>query len=253
MEHYALPVQVFGAGLVFARVGAFIMFVPGIGETQVPSQVRLAFALLLSLALYPVVHSQLPPIPVEFGGLVGQLFLEIAIGLALSALLRFFLGVMAVAGEVISLASTLSFSQTTNPLQAQPSVTIASFLSVLSLALVFSTDLHQLFIGAIVRSYTLFPPGRMAPINDLTALAVRTMGQTFALGVQLSAPVMVFSLVFHIAAGLVAKSMPQFQVFFIATPAVLLLTFALFALSLGLMGLVWLDRFRAFTAQIAIG
>jgi flagellar biosynthetic protein FliR len=47
--------------------------------------------------------------------------------------------------------------------------------------------------------------------------------------------------------------MPQFQVFFIATPAVLLLTFALFALSLGLIGLVWLDRFHAFTAQIAIG
>jgi len=253
MEHYALPVQVFGAGLVFARIGAFIMLVPGIGETGVPPLIRLSFALLLTLALYPVVQAQLPPVPADLAGLVGQLFIEIAIGLALSALLRFFLGALAVTGEVISLASTLSFSQTTNPLQAQPTVTIASFLSVLSLALVFSTDLHQLFIGAIVRSYTLFPPGRMAPINDLAGLAIRTMGQTFALGVQLSAPIMVFSLVFHVAAGLVAKSMPQFQVFFIATPAVLLLTFALFALSLGLMGLVWLDRFRAFTAQMAIG
>jgi flagellar biosynthetic protein FliR len=154
---------------------------------------------------------------------------------------------------VISLASTLSFSQTTNPLQAQPTVTIASFLSVISLALVFSTDLHQLFIGAIVRSYTLFPPGRLAPINDLAGLAIRTMGQTFALGVQLGAPVMVFSLIFHISAGLISKSMPQFQVFFIATPAVLLLTFGLFAVSIGVMGLVWLDRFRTFTAQMAIG
>jgi flagellar biosynthetic protein FliR len=253
MEHYALPVQVFGAGLVFARIGAFIMLLPGIGETGVPAQIRLSFALLLTLALYPVVQSQLPPVPADLGGLVGQMFLEIAIGLALSALLRFFMGALAVTGEVISLASTLSFSQTTNPQQAQPTVTIGSFLSVLSLALVFSTDLHQLFIGAIVRSYTLFPPGRVAPINDLVGLAIRTMGQTFALGVQLSAPILVFSLVFHVAAGLVAKSMPQFQVFFIATPAVLLLTFALFALSLGVIGLVWLDRFHTFTAQIAIG
>jgi len=158
MEHYALPVQVFGAGLVFARIGAFIMLVPGIGETAVPGQIRLSFALLLTLALYPVVQSELPPVPADLGGLVGQMFLEIAIGLALSALLRFFMGTLAVAGEVISLASTLSFSQTTNPQQAQPTVTIASFLSALSLALVFSTDLHQLFIGAIVRSYTLFPP-----------------------------------------------------------------------------------------------
>jgi flagellar biosynthetic protein FliR len=253
MEHYALPIEVYGAGLVFARIGAFIFLVPGIGETSVPSQIRLSFALLLTLALYPVVRGQLPPVPTDLSGLVGQMFIEIAIGLALASLLRFFMGALAVAGEVISLASTLSFSQTTNPQQAQPTVTIASFLSVLSLALVFSTDLHQLFIGAIVRSYTLFPPGRMAPINDLASLAIRIMGQTFALGIQLSAPILVFSLVFHVAAGLVAKSMPQFQVFFIATPAVLLLTFALFALSLGLIGLVWLDRFHAFTAQMAIG
>jgi flagellar biosynthetic protein FliR len=253
MEHYALPIQVFGAGLVFARIGAFVVLMPGVGETAVPTQVRLAFALLLSLTLYPVIHGLLPPVPLTLGELAGQMMIEIAIGLGLGALLRFFMGSLAVTGEVISLASTLSFSQTTNPQQAQPTATVGAFLSVLSLALVFSTDLHQLFIGAIVRSYTLFPPGRMAPVNDLVTLAIQTMGRTFALGIQLSAPVMVFSLVFHVAAGLVAKSMPQFQVFFIATPAVLLLTFALFALSLGLIGLVWLDRFRSFTAQLAIG
>jgi flagellar biosynthetic protein FliR len=253
MERYALPIQIFGAGLVFARIGAFVVLMPGVGETAVPTQVRLAFALLLSLTLYPVIHGLLPPVPITLGELAGQMMIEIAIGLGLGALLRFFMGSLAVTGEVISLASTLSFSQTTNPQQAQPTATVGAFLSVLSLALIFSTDLHQLFIGAIVRSYTLFPPGRMAPVNDLAALAIQTMGRTFSLGIQLSAPVMVFSLVFHVAAGLVAKSMPQFQVFFIATPAVLLLTFALFALSLGLIGLVWLDRFRSFTAQLAIG
>ena len=74
MEHYALPVQVYGAGLVFARVGAFVVLLPGVGEVVVPPTIRLAFAFLLTLALYPVVRAGLPPVPATLGGLAGQLF-----------------------------------------------------------------------------------------------------------------------------------------------------------------------------------
>jgi flagellar biosynthetic protein FliR len=253
MEHYALSVQVYGAGLVFARVGSFLMLMPGVGETSVPARIRLAFAFVLCLALYPVVRPFLPGVPDTLGGLAGQLFLEIAMGLGLGALLRLFLGTMAVAGEIISLQTTISFAQTTNPTGSQPTVVINSFLSLVALTLVFSTDLHQLFIGAIVRSYTLFPSGRDLPIRDMSTLAVQTMGRTFALGVQLSAPVIVFSLVFNIGAGLIARAMPQFQVFFVAAPLTLLLGLSVFALSLGLVGLVWIDRFRAFAAHLALG
>jgi flagellar biosynthetic protein FliR len=66
----------------------------------------------------------------------------------------------------------------------------------------------------------------------------------FALGIQLAAPVMVFSLVFNLATGLVGRAMPQFQIFFAAAPAQVLLGLSLFALSLGVMGTYWIDRYR---------
>ena len=246
MEHYALAAEVYGAGLVLARVGALVLLMPGIGETAVPARIRLAFALLLSMLLYPVARASLPSVPDTLAGLAGQIALEIAVGLAMGALLRMFLGALAVAGEIVSLQTTLSFSQTTNPLQAQPTASVGVFLALLGLALVFTTDIHQLFIGALARSYRLFPPGRPLRIEDFTTLAVRTFSGTFALGLQLAAPVMVFALVFNAALGLVARIMPQFQVFFAATPLTLLLGLSVFALSLGAVGLVWVDRFRAF-------
>jgi flagellar biosynthesis protein FliR len=250
VEHYALPVQVFGAGLVFARVGAFAVLLPGVGETAVPARIRLAFALVLSLLMYPVVRAGLPPVPDTVGALAGHIGLEIAVGLALGALLRMFLGALAVAGEIISLQTTLSFAQTTNPLQAQPTASVSAFLAILALTLVFTTDLHQMFIGAIAHSYRLFPPGRPLRIVDFATLATQTFGATFALGLQLSAPVMVFALVFNVALGLIARIMPQFQVFFAATPLTLLLGLSVFALSVGGMGLVWVDRFRAFAERL---
>ena len=251
MEHYALAAQVFGGGLVFARVGAFVLMLPGVGETAIPARIRLAFALALALVIYPVVRASLPPEPDTIAALAGHIGIEIAIGLGLGVLLRMFVGALAVTGEIVSLQTTLAFAQTTNPLQAQPTASVSAFLGLLGATLVFSTDLHQLFIGAIAHSYTLFPAGRALPVKDAGELAVRTVGGTFALGVQLAAPVIVFALTFNVALGLVARIMPQFQVFFAATPLSLLLGLSVFALSVGVIGLVWVDRFRAFVERLA--
>ena len=250
MEHYALPVQVYGVGLIFARVGALVMLLPGIGETTVPPRIRLAFAFLFSLVLYPVMAAKLPAIPLGVDGVVGQVVLEILIGIGIGALLRFFLSTLAVAGEVVSIQTTLSFAQTTNPLGSQPTATLATFLTLVGLTLIFATDLHHVFIGGVVGSYNVFPVGHSAPVRDFGELATRLMGQTFALGIQLAAPVIVFSLAFNVASGFIGRAMPQFQIFFIATPLTVLLGLSVFALSIGVFGLVWVGAFRDFAGRL---
>jgi flagellar biosynthetic protein FliR len=115
--------------------------------------------------------------------------------------------------------------------------------------LIMTTDLHHMFIAAIARSYTLFPVSRPLPVRDAATLAIQTFSGSFTLAIQLSAPILVFSLVFNIAAGLVGRAMPQFQIFFAATPLQVLLGLSLFALSLGTIGMVWLSRYRELLAN----
>jgi flagellar biosynthetic protein FliR len=246
VESYALPDEVWRAGLVFVRVSAIVMLLPGIGEAVVPPRIRLALAFVLSLALTPVVVQTLPPLPFTVGQMGAWVIREALIGLAIGALIRLLLGTLAVAGEVVSLQTTLSMSQTANPMQAQPGTTIATFLTLLGLVLVFASNTHHLFLAAIVESYRLFEPSEAVPVQDAASLAARTMGQSFALGLQLAAPVVVFSLIFNAATGLVGRVMPQFQVFFVATPLNVLLGLSVFALSLGGIGLVFIERYRAF-------
>jgi flagellar biosynthetic protein FliR len=222
------------------------MLLPGVGEQVVPPRTRLALALVLSLAFYPIVRGEGAATPPTAGDLGALAIVEIFVGLALGALLRTFLAALAVAGEAVSLQTTLSFAQTANPGQAQPTASLSAFLTLLGLTLIFATGLHHLFITAIVKSYTLFPIGRPIPLGDLAQLAIRSVADTFALGIQLAAPVIVFSLVFNIAAGFIGRVMPQFQIFFVATPLTVLLGLSLFALSLGVFGLVWTDRYRDF-------
>ena len=228
------------------RVGAVVMLMPGIGEAFVPPRIRLAFALMLSLVIMPIAQPMLPVIPATVGEMGGQVLKELLIGLMLAGFLRFMLGALSVAGEVASMQTTLAFAQTANPIQAQPGAALSSFLTLLGVTLVFATNLHHLFIAAIARSYSLFAPAKHVLLQDAAGVAVKAMGSSFALGIQLAAPVIVFSLVFNIAAGLVGRVMPQFQVFFAATPLALLLGLSVFTLGLGSGMLIWLERYQDF-------
>ena len=128
MEAYATADQVWAGGLIFARIGAVLMLIPGIGEAYVPPRVRLSLALLITLALWPVVRTTLPPLPESLASMVGWIIREAVVGLMIGLLLRMFMAALTTAGEIISLQTTLSFSQTANPMQAQPGTTIAAFL-----------------------------------------------------------------------------------------------------------------------------
>jgi flagellar biosynthetic protein FliR len=251
MSPFALPLEIYHVALIFLRVGALVMLLPAISDTAVPPRVRLGFALILSLVLGAVAEPYLPPMPQTVGEMGGQVFKELFIGLGLGALLNMMMSALAVAGEIMSIQTTLAFSQTANPHEAQPGASITSFLSVMAVALLFATNLDHLFIGAIARSYQLFPPMKPPQVNDAGLAAVRAMSAAFALGLQLSAPVVVFSIVFNIATGLIGRLMPQFQIFFAATPLAVLLGLSVLMLTVGMIGMVWLDKYQAYLAQFS--
>ncbi len=244
MESYATAQQVFAGGLIFARLGAIIMLIPGLGESFIPPRIRLSLALAMAFMLLPVVGGLVPALPTSLSGVAGAVIKETLIGLMIGAILRLFMTSLATAGEVISIQTTLSFAQTTNPSLGQPTPTLGTFLGILGIVLIMTTDLHHLFLSAIVKSYSLFPFTRDIQVADAGQLAVQTVGKSFSLGIQLAAPVIVFSLIFNIATGLIGRVMPQFQIFFVATPLMVLAGLSIFAMSLGVIGMVWLDRYH---------
>ena len=245
MEPYATSDQIWQGALIFSRIGAVLLMLPGVGESYVPPRIRLSFALVVSLALWPVIAGALPALPATVGGMAGWIIREVIVGLMIGGLLRSFLTALSTAGEIVALQTTLAFAQTTSPMQAQPGTTIGTFLMLLGTTLIFATNTHHLFLAGLVGSYALISPVAPVVTGDFASLAIRTLGDAFMLGVQLSAPLLVFALIFNLASGLVGRVMPQFQVFFAAAPLSILLGLSVFALSLGVVGTVFIDRYRA--------
>jgi flagellar biosynthesis protein FliR len=229
--------------LVFARVGAMVMLLPGFGESNIPVRVKLGIALLLTLIILPL-HRAAYQVDLTSMAALGVLLVhEIAIGIVLGATARVTLAALSVAGSVIAQQLGLGFVTAVDPTQGQQGVLIGNFLSILGMTLLFATDTHHLVIAALNESYKIFSPGQLMPSGDVAALATRAFATAFKIGMQLSAPFLVFGLVFNIGLGVLARLMPAMQVYFVGVPLSILAGFLIFALVLAGMMTTYLNYF----------
>jgi flagellar biosynthetic protein FliR len=226
--------------LVFARIGTMMMLLPGLGELSVPVRMRLTVALALAAVLLPLHRDAYQLDLRSYGPVLVMLGEELFIGAVLGMTARLTISALQVAGSVIAQQLGLGFVTAVDPTQGQQGVIVGNFLTMLGVTLIFATDLHHLVIAALNDSYVLFRPGEVPLIGDAAALTVRTIGSAFKVGIQLSAPFLVFGLLFNLGLGVLSRLMPQMQVFFVGMPLSILAGLLIFLLVVGAMMSIFL-------------
>ena len=247
-----LPVTIFSTMLIFARVGAMIMVLPGFGEPYVSPRVRLGIALALSIVLQPVLVATLPPIPDQPVSLLPLVAGEALIGIFIGGAARLLVTALHVAGIVISFQASLGFAQFFDPAQGAQGALLGSFLSIMGLVMIFMADLHHMMMYAISDSYVLFPAATVPPMEDFAKTAAGWVANSFLIGVQISAPFIAYALVLYIGMGLVNRLMPQMQVFFIVMPLQIMLAFVIMMMVLGASMMWFLDHFESGLAMFLV-
>jgi flagellar biosynthesis protein FliR len=238
-----LPALAAAFMLVFARIGAMVMLLPGLGESNIPMRIKLSAALLLTLIMLPLHRAAYHVDMTSMAGLLVLMLHEIIIGIVLGATARVTLSALQVAGSIIAQQMGLGFVSTVDPTQGQQGLLIGNFLTLLGITMLFATDSHYLVIAALDDSYKVFSPGEIMSSGDVASLATSAFTAAFRIGLQLSAPFLVFGLVFNIGLGVLARLMPQMQVYFVGVPLSILAGFLIFALVLTAMMGSYLDYF----------
>jgi len=135
-----LPALAASFMLIFARVGAMVMLLPGLGEVNVPVRVRLAVALLLTLLLTPLHRSAYQINMTSLTPMLVLMVHEIIIGVVLGATARVTVAALQVAGSVIAQQLGLGFVTAVDPTQGSQGVLIGNFLTILGVALLRSEE-----------------------------------------------------------------------------------------------------------------
>jgi flagellar biosynthesis protein FliR len=236
--------------LVFARVGTMVMLMPGLGERFVLNRAKLVIAVFLTLLLMPVARPILP-VPQDPALLIGVLTAEILVGGILGLSARLIMTALQTAGVIIANQIGLGFATAVDPAYGQQNPSIGNLLTILGVTLVLVMDLHHLAITAIHNSYAMLPPGQMPSVSDASQLGLQAVSKSFAVAVQLSAPFIAFGLLFNVGLGILARLMPQFQVFFLGAPASILIGMAILAAIVTVMMTVFLGELGTFLRQLS--
>ena len=236
-----LTSQVIGFALVFGRIGAAMVFLPGIGEQMIPVRSRLALGFVLSLALYPATPIQAVAVasPLE---LLPMLAIEITLGIWIGVVARILLSALQLAGYQVGIVSGLSNAFAPSIGSFEGSTLIATTLMLTGVALIFATDLHHVIISALLMSYEIFAPGLLMP-GDMAEQVVRAASHSFYIGVMISAPFFVMGLVLNAGLGLANRMMPTLPVFFVAAPLLVASGLFVLILSAPVMLKTWLADF----------
>ncbi len=249
MLQAVLTAELFTVLMVFARIGSAFVVLPTIGETFISPRTRLTFAILVALIVAPAVEPVVPALPPDLPTTIGLLFIEILVGLFIGTATRLLFSALAIAGSFYSFMSGLASALMFNPLMSDQGALLSVFLSLLGLLLIFATDTHHLLLRAVVESYVMFEPGVYPMIGDMADVVTRTVTDAFRIGFQLAAPIVVVALMFYVLLGLLARLMPQMQVFFIAMPLQILMGLFLLMITLSGMMMWFLEEYHGFLAQ----
>lgn len=239
-----LTAGVFAFILTFVRIGTAMMIMPGIGDSFTPQNIRLYIALGLALVLVPLVAPLVPsPIP---GGmaLVVLVVMEFVIGLFIGTMARILMMALDTAGMIISMQSGLGNAQLFNPAFSSQGSLVGAFLSVTGVMVLMAMNLHYLVLFGLVDSYHMFPVGTVPDTGGMAEMIARAVGVSFMVGVQIAAPFIVVAMVMYIGMGILARLMPQIQIFMVALPMQILVALVLLTIVLSGGLLFWATQFQ---------
>jgi len=205
--------------LILARMSGTMMIVPLLGSNLVPRQIKAGISIVLTLILFPIVaKTQTVPLPMEWIVWTIEIIREIILGLILGYSVKLIFVGVEFAGQIIGFQMGLGIANVFEA-QSQNQVSIISeFKSVIALMIFLSLNAHHYFLKGLRDSFTLVPLTDFLPHLPLIKRLIILVGNIFVISLKIGAPIIVTLLLTEIALGIIARVVPQMNVFIVALP-----------------------------------
>ena len=201
------------------RILGVIATAPIFNNRIIPNQVKLGFAILLTLVVMPT----LPPLPqFEIFSMSGLLILaeQLLIGLAIGFSMQLVFSAVDVAGQVIGMTMGLGFASFFDPNTQGQSTALTQFLMLLMMMVFLSLDGHLMIVSAVANSFVSMPIALNGP--GINPMKIVSWAETiFSTGLLLALPAVAALLLTNMALGILTRTAPQLNLFGIGFPITL--------------------------------
>ena len=207
------------------RIGAFVMVMPVVGGSFVPSRVRLLLALALTIVIAPVISIASTPEVLSVAGLV-TMTQEIAIGIVLGFLVQLVFDAIALGGQVIGMSMGLGFAVFLDKTRGVNVPVLGQLFLMLGMLVFLTMDGHLALIELLAKSFQTWPLGFNGFSTEVLEEVLAWTAQLFVFALKIALPAITSILVVNLAFGVMSRAEPTLNLFAVGFPVAMLLGFA---------------------------
>lgn len=205
----------------FVRILALVATAPVVGNSAVPTRVKIGVAGFIALVVAPTLGA-LPAVTVFSAQGVWIVVNQFLIGAALGFAMQLAFAAVEAAGDFIGLQMGLGFATFYDPQSSGTTPVMGSFLNAVAVLAFLAFNGHLQMFAALVESFRLLP----VSADLLHAPGWRMLAQAgaivFGMGLLLALPVVAALLIVNLALGILNRAAPQIGIFQVGFPVTML-------------------------------
>jgi len=203
---------------IFLRVGAIFMFLPIFNSRAIPTLFKLGFAMAVAFVLYPLMSGQVRPLFATIPELALAAACELLIGILIGLAVRTLFAGFQLAGQMAGYQMGMAIANVMDPATSAQVPILATFYNLIAILVFLSINAHHIMLRAMVDSFQLVPLFDFGFNQDIMPHIIRLAGNMFIVALKIGAPVIISLLLTSAALGLVARTIPQMNIFIVAMP-----------------------------------
>lgn len=204
---------------VLVRYSVLFAVMPFIGDKMIYGPVKLVFALIVSIAMFPalVSHHYINPKDAlnwgsEASTIVSTIGLEVLFALALGFTARLIFDAIAFGGNLVGNFMGFASANVYDPHQETQTQVVGEFQMSLAMLIFLALDGHHLLMRASLDSYRIVPMGSAGFTQIFAQRLTEMTANVLKFAVQIAAPVGLAIFSVNVAFGMISRAMPQVNI-----------------------------------------
>jgi len=237
--------------LILMRMAGIFLTTPIFASRNIPVMVKASWILLISFLIFPVVDfnpETLPPpgLPLAMG-VVRELLIGFSIGLGATLI---FTGIQ-LAGQIIDIQMGLGMVNIIDPVTSTQISVMGQYYYLIATLIFMGVNGHHLILRGVADSFYLIPLGQAHFSVALGTKIMSLFSQVFFIAFRVGAPVIGALFITNMALGVVARTVPQMNVFIVGMPLNLAVGFVITALSMSFFVFILQGLFKGMYRDVA--
>ncbi|MFZ5966576.1 MAG: flagellar biosynthetic protein FliR [Bacillota bacterium] len=204
--------------LVFARITGMFFTAPVFNQGTIPSYVKIGFSLILSFLILPFIKISQDILMDNFYSLFFYITKELLVGMLIGFIGYLFFSSIYLAGHLMDMEMGFSMVQVINPMDDTEIPITANLLTTIAMLVFLSVNGHHRLIQALLHSFEMIPIGKLSMNQFMYDKIITIFVTSFIIGFKIGAPIVVSIFLANILLGIMARTMPQMNVFVVGMP-----------------------------------